>query len=163
MGFMPNTRPDAKTPKDTLNIHHVSMTVLTMGHRHLRTHSGGPCSAPTSQWIGEESQQVPHAWSQSKIRKKIVRWVDKLPNILWAHRTMLKTSNGETPFSLMYESEAVISAEIGMPTYWTIQFNEAQSEEEIRLNLDLIQEIKEKAAIREAKYKKRWSNTKTRG
>ncbi|GJY98906.1 putative reverse transcriptase domain-containing protein [Tanacetum coccineum] len=129
--------------------------VLSTDENEARTHwMKIKYSAPTSQWLGEESQQVPHAWSQSKIQKKIVGWVDKLPNILWAHRTMLKTSNGETPFSLMYESEAVISAEIGMPTYWTIQFNEAQSEEEIRLNLDLIQERKEKAAIREAKYKK---------
>ncbi|GKC66597.1 hypothetical protein Tco_1099195 [Tanacetum coccineum] len=68
---------------------------------------------------------------------------------------MLKTSNGETPFSLTYGSEAVIPAEIGMPTYRTIQWNEAQNEEEMRLNLDLIQERRETTAIREAKYKKK--------
>ncbi|GJT09006.1 hypothetical protein Tco_0843468 [Tanacetum coccineum] len=39
--------------------------------------------------------------------------VYELPNILWAHRTMLKTINGETPFSLTYGSEAVIPAEEG--------------------------------------------------
>ncbi|GKB64568.1 hypothetical protein Tco_0920754 [Tanacetum coccineum] len=61
--------------------------------------------------------------------------------------TMLKTSNGETPFSLTYGSEAVIPAEIGMPMFWSIQFNEARNEEEIRLNLDLIQERREMAAI----------------
>ncbi|GJW54071.1 reverse transcriptase domain-containing protein [Tanacetum coccineum] len=71
-----------------------------------------------------------------------------------AHRTMLKTSNGERPFSLTYESEAVIPAEIGMPTYQTIHFNEAQNEEEMRLNLDLSQERRETVAIREANYKK---------
>ncbi|GJW86404.1 reverse transcriptase domain-containing protein [Tanacetum coccineum] len=54
--------------------------------------------------------------------------------------------------SLTFECEVVIPAEIGMPTYRTIQFNEAQNEEEMRLNLDLIQERKEAAAIREAKY-----------
>nr|GEW82750.1 reverse transcriptase domain-containing protein [Tanacetum cinerariifolium] len=68
-----------------------------------------------------------------------VRWVDEFLNILLAHRTMLKTSNGETAFSLTYGSEAVNPAEIGMPTYRTIQWNEALNEEEIRLNLDLIQ------------------------
>ncbi|GJS94143.1 reverse transcriptase domain-containing protein [Tanacetum coccineum] len=81
------------------------------------------------------------------------RLVDDIPNILWTHRTMLKTSNGETPFSLTYGSEAVIPAEIGMPTYRTIHFNEAQNEEEMRLNLDLSQERKETTAIREAKSK----------
>ncbi|GKC86477.1 reverse transcriptase domain-containing protein [Tanacetum coccineum] len=86
---------------------------------------------------------------------KRVGWVDELPNILWAHRTILKTSNGETPFNLTYGSEVVISAEIGIPTYMTIQFNEAQNKEEMRLNLNLIQERIETAAIREAKYKKK--------
>nr|GEV50240.1 hypothetical protein [Tanacetum cinerariifolium] len=81
--------------------------------------------------------------------------VDKLPNILWAHQTMLKTSNGETSFSLTYGSEAVIPAEIGMPTYRTIQWNKAQNEDEMRLNLVLIQESRETAKIREAKYKKK--------
>ncbi|GJV65111.1 reverse transcriptase domain-containing protein [Tanacetum coccineum] len=33
-------------------------------------------------------------------------WVDELPNVLWAHRTSIKQSNGETPFSLTYGSEA---------------------------------------------------------
>nr|GFB14777.1 reverse transcriptase domain-containing protein [Tanacetum cinerariifolium] len=52
-------------------------------------------------------------------------------------------------------SEAVISAKIGMPTYQTIQWNEALNEKEMRLNLNLIQERRETSAIREAKYKKK--------
>nr|GEW61765.1 protein NYNRIN-like [Tanacetum cinerariifolium] len=54
--------------------------------------------------------------------------MDELPNVLWAQRMMLKTSNEETPFSLTYESEAIILAGIGMPTFWTIQFIEARNE-----------------------------------
>ncbi|GKE55583.1 reverse transcriptase domain-containing protein [Tanacetum coccineum] len=37
----------------------------------------------------------------------------------------------------------------------TIQFNEAQNKEDMRLNLDLIQERREAATIQEAKYKKK--------
>ncbi|GKA11497.1 reverse transcriptase domain-containing protein, partial [Tanacetum coccineum] len=92
---------------------------------------------------------------QGGLDQRRYQWVDELPNILWAHRTMLKTSNGETPFSLTYGSESVIPAEIGIPTYQTIQWNEAQNEEETRLNLDLMQERRETTAIREAKYKKK--------
>nr|GEU36171.1 reverse transcriptase domain-containing protein [Tanacetum cinerariifolium] len=92
---------------------------------------------------------------KARLGKEIVGWVDELANILWAHRTMLKTSNGETSFSLTYGSEAVISAEIGMPTYRTIHFNESHNKEEMQLNLDLSQERRETAAIREAKYKKK--------
>nr|GEW43080.1 hypothetical protein [Tanacetum cinerariifolium] len=52
-------------------------------------------------------------------------------------------------------SEVVITVEIGMPTYRTLLFNEAQNEEEMRLNLDLTQERREAPAIQEAKYKKK--------
>nr|GEX70027.1 reverse transcriptase domain-containing protein [Tanacetum cinerariifolium] len=92
---------------------------------------------------------------KARLGRERLGWVDELPNILWAHRTMLKTSNGETPFSLTYGSEVVILAEIKMPTYRTIHFNESQNEEEMRLNLDLSQGRRETTAIREAKYKKK--------
>ncbi|GKC33471.1 reverse transcriptase domain-containing protein [Tanacetum coccineum] len=44
-------------------------------------------------------------------------WTEELPRVLWAHRTMIKSSHGDTPFSLTYGTEAVIPAEIGMPIY----------------------------------------------
>nr|GEU44410.1 hypothetical protein [Tanacetum cinerariifolium] len=43
-------------------------------------------------------------------------WAEEVPNVLWAHQTMKKTNNGETPFSITYGIEAIIPAEIGMPT-----------------------------------------------
>ncbi|GJR97858.1 reverse transcriptase domain-containing protein [Tanacetum coccineum] len=79
--------------------------------------------------------------------------VDELPNVLWEHRTSIKKSNGETSFSLIYGSEAVIPDEICMPTYRTMMTREGFNEEELRLNLDLLTERREMAAIREAKYK----------
>ncbi|GJZ97681.1 reverse transcriptase domain-containing protein [Tanacetum coccineum] len=81
-------------------------------------------------------------------------WVDELPNVLWAHRTSLKTSNEETPYNLTFKSEAVILAEIGMPKHRTMMIKEgANNEEEMLVNLDLFQERREAAAIREARYK----------
>ncbi|GJW51437.1 hypothetical protein Tco_0092788, partial [Tanacetum coccineum] len=46
----------------------------------------------------------------------------KTHHVLWAHRTMIKSSHGDTPFSLTYETEAVIPAEIGMPTVRGVTF-----------------------------------------
>ncbi|GKF78564.1 reverse transcriptase domain-containing protein, partial [Tanacetum coccineum] len=60
---------------------------------------------------------------------------------------------GWTPFNLTYGSEAVIPAEIGMPSYRTLMIREEFNEEEQRLNLDLLQERREAVAIREARYK----------
>ncbi|GKC56653.1 reverse transcriptase domain-containing protein [Tanacetum coccineum] len=80
-------------------------------------------------------------------------WVEELPNVLWAHRTTPKTSNGETPFSLAYGTEAVIPAEIGIPTRRTIQRSDEENEEALRMNLNLLEERREIATIREARRK----------
>ena len=90
---------------------------------------------------------------KTRLEKGGSAWVEEVPNVLWAHRTMKKTSNGETPFSLTYGTEAVIPAEIGMPTHRTSRLNQETNDREIRLNLDLLDERREIAAIREAKYK----------
>nr|GFB82072.1 reverse transcriptase domain-containing protein [Tanacetum cinerariifolium] len=90
---------------------------------------------------------------KARLRREREGWVDELPNVLWAHRTSLKQSNSETPFSLTYESEVVIPAEIGMPTHRTIMIREDENEDELHLNMDLLQERREAAAIREATYK----------
>ncbi|GKA26010.1 reverse transcriptase domain-containing protein [Tanacetum coccineum] len=93
-------------------------------------------------------------------------WIEELPNVLWVHRTMIKSSHGDTPFSLTYGTEAVIPAEIGMPTYRTAVVDATHNNEELRLNLDLLEERRERAAIREAKAKSKMTkhyNVRVRG
>ncbi|GJW92974.1 reverse transcriptase domain-containing protein [Tanacetum coccineum] len=80
---------------------------------------------------------------KARLGRERVGWVDEVPNVLWAHRTTLKQSNGETPFSLTYRSEAVILMEIGMPTHRTMMMMEDENEDELRLNMDLLQERRE--------------------
>ncbi|GJR32241.1 reverse transcriptase domain-containing protein [Tanacetum coccineum] len=93
-------------------------------------------------------------------------WIEELPHVLWAHRTMIKSSHGDTPFSLTYGTESVIPAEIRMPTYHTVVVDAVHNDEELRLNLDLLEERRERAAIREAKAKlkmTKYYNAKVRG
>ncbi|GKB54247.1 reverse transcriptase domain-containing protein, partial [Tanacetum coccineum] len=66
--------------------------------------------------------------------------LEELPHVLWAHRTMIKSSNDDTLFSLTYGTEAVIPAEIGMPTYRIAVVDAVHNDEELRLNLDLLEE-----------------------
>ncbi|GKF09137.1 hypothetical protein Tco_0043361 [Tanacetum coccineum] len=89
----------------------------------------------------------------------------ELPHVLWAHRTLIKSSNGDTSFSLTYGMEAVISAEIGMPTLRTTKVILEENKEALEINLDLLEERREKATIREAKSKakmERYYNSKVR-
>ncbi|GJY48844.1 hypothetical protein Tco_0438800 [Tanacetum coccineum] len=86
--------------------------------------------------------------------------------VLWGNTgTMIKYSNGDTPFSLTYRTEAVIPAEIGMPTLRTAEVDLVQNDEALEINLDLLEEKREQAAIREAKSKakmERYYNSKVR-
>ena len=94
------------------------------------------------------------------------RWVDELPHVLWAHCTMIKVSNGDTPYSLVYGTEAVIPAEIGMPTIRTAEINTTTNDDERRIDLDLLEERRERAAIREERTKskmKGYYDAKVRG
>ncbi|XP_019244616.1 PREDICTED: uncharacterized protein LOC109224495 [Nicotiana attenuata] len=40
-------------------------------------------------------------------------WPELLPEVLWSYRTTPKTSTGETPYSLVYGTDAMIPAEVG--------------------------------------------------
>ncbi|GJS16791.1 reverse transcriptase domain-containing protein [Tanacetum coccineum] len=56
---------------------------------------------------------------KARLEERSKNWLEELPHVLWAHRTMIKTSNGETPFSLTYGTEASNQPEIAMPTLRT--------------------------------------------
>ncbi|GJS74760.1 reverse transcriptase domain-containing protein [Tanacetum coccineum] len=103
---------------------------------------------------------------KARLDERSKDWIEELPHVLWAHRTMIKSSNGETPFSLTYGTEAVIPAEIGMPTLWTAEIDPTKNNEALGINLDLIEERREQAAIQEAKSKKKmekYYNSRVRG
>ncbi|GJQ94490.1 reverse transcriptase domain-containing protein [Tanacetum coccineum] len=102
---------------------------------------------------------------KARLKARIKNWMEELPHVLWAHRTMIKSSNGDTPFSLTYGTEAVIPAEIGMPTTRIMEVDLVQNNEALEINLDLLEERREEAAIREAKSKakmEKYYNAKVR-
>ncbi|KAK1424789.1 hypothetical protein QVD17_20127 [Tagetes erecta] len=82
-------------------------------------------------------------------------WLDELPSVLWAIRTTEKTSHLKTPYSLVYGSEAVIPAEAGVNTRRSRKRNRDNNDREILLNLDLLEEARDHALIREARYKQK--------
>ena len=69
-------------------------------------------------------------------------WPEELPSILWAYRTTTRTSTGETPFRLTYGNEAVIPVEIGLTSYRVDNHDEGRNDEAIRLQLDLVDEVR---------------------
>ena len=78
-------------------------------------------------------------------------WPDELPGVLWAHRTIVRTLTGETPFKLAYESEAVIPAEVHMASHRVKGYEVEENEVQLRLNLNLIDEVRTDAEQRTAR------------
>ncbi|GJV77744.1 reverse transcriptase domain-containing protein [Tanacetum coccineum] len=112
---------------------------------------------------GKQFQENPFKdWGEGiKVRlgEKNRNWVEEVSHVLWAHRTMIKTSNGDTLFSLTYGTKAVIPVEIRMPSLRCTKVNQTQNDEALLLNLDILEERREKSAIREAKSKAKWRST----
>ena len=71
------------------------------------------------------------------------KWVEYLPEVLWAYRITHKSTTQETPFALAFGTEAVAPVEVGLKSP-RIEFANAEHNEEIlRLNLDLLEEKRE--------------------
>uniref|UniRef100_A0A2N9H4C4 Uncharacterized protein n=1 Tax=Fagus sylvatica TaxID=28930 RepID=A0A2N9H4C4_FAGSY len=82
-------------------------------------------------------------------------WPEELPSILWAYRTTVRIPTGETPFRMTFGSEAVVPVEIGLTTFRTSAYDEQENEEQLRLNLDLIDEVRETAETRMKRYQEK--------
>lgn len=85
-------------------------------------------------------------------------WVDELSHVLWAHRTMYKTATGESPYALAFGTEAVIPAEMAMGSHRTQYLQHEENEQLLQLNLDLVEEAREKAYMRNLELKRRSAN-----
>ena len=80
------------------------------------------------------------------------RWVDELGSVLWSYRTTEQTATKETPFALTYGHEAVIPAEIGIPSQRTEQYPHDNDKDNMLQVLDGLDERREMAEIRQHTY-----------
>nr|XP_016499444.1 PREDICTED: uncharacterized protein LOC107818047 [Nicotiana tabacum] len=73
------------------------------------------------------------------------KWPKELPGVLWAYRTTAKSSTGETPFSLIYGTEALIQVEVGEPTLRYFRADEQENNEALLVKLELLDEHRDLA------------------
>ena len=94
-------------------------------------------------------------------------WSEKLPEVLWACRTTPRKATEETPFSLAYGMEAVVSAETtaGSLRRELCTSNPAANNQLLMDSLDLIEERRDQALLRIQNYQQamaRHYNSKVR-
>ncbi|KAL6962731.1 hypothetical protein U1Q18_052479 [Sarracenia purpurea var. burkii] len=110
---------------------------------------------PQSNWQVEVTNRSLLKIIKTKLEQAKGLWAEELPNVLWAYQTTARTPTGATPYLLTYGHEAVLPVEIGLPSARTAMYDPLRNEEELRLDLDLIEEERELATMRTATYQSR--------
>ena len=94
----------------------------------------------------------------AKATKTYKDWHKKLPFALHAYRTRLRTSNGATPYSLVYGMEAVLPIEVEIPSLRVLREVELEEAEWVQARyeqLNLVEEKKMKVIFHGQLYQKR--------
>ena len=80
------------------------------------------------------------------------KWVEYLPEVLWAYRTTRRSATQETPLALAFGIEAVAPIEVGLKSPRVEFVNTECNEEILRLKLDIIEEKREQVLKRAEDY-----------
>ena len=80
---------------------------------------------------------------KTKLENLKGKWVECLPEVLWAYRTTRKSITQEIPFALAFDTEVVAPVEVGFKSPRAKFANAKHNEEVLRLNLDLLEEKRE--------------------
>ena len=100
-------------------------------------------SHPQSNGQAEVTIRTLKAALKTKLEDLKGKWVEYLPEVLWAYRTTHKSASQETPFALAFGTEVVASVEIGLKSLRIELASVEHNEEALRLNLDLLDEKRE--------------------
>ena len=89
---------------------------------------------------------------ETKLEDLKGKWVEYLPEVLWAYRTMHRSATQKTPFALAFGTEAVDPIEVGLKSPRIELASTEHNEEALHLNLDLLEEKREQVLKRMEDY-----------
>ncbi|GAU50120.1 hypothetical protein TSUD_192410 [Trifolium subterraneum] len=115
-----------------------------------------PAEQPQTNGQAEAANRVLLRGLRRRMGASKGNWTEELHNVLWSYRTTPHSTTGETPFRLTYGTEAVIPVEIGEPSS-RIEYplEEDINDELLREELDLVEELRTGASLREATLKQK--------
>ncbi|XP_062100745.1 uncharacterized protein LOC133806667 [Humulus lupulus] len=110
---------------------------------------------PQGNGQAEASNKVIFANIKKNLEDKKGAWVEELSKVLWAYRTTKRSSTGESPYAMVYGTEAVIPTEVGPPTLRTkIASDPTTNNIQLLHNLDLLEEARTMTQLRLENYQK---------
>ena len=107
---------------------------------------------PQSNGQAEVTIRTLKAALKTKLEDLKGKWVEYLPEVLWAYGTTCKSATQETPFALGFGTEAVDPVEVGLKSPRIELANIEHNEEVLCLNLDLLEERREQVLKRMEDY-----------
>jgi len=94
-----------------------------------------------------------------RLEKSKRTWAQEVPRIVWAYHTTPQSTTKETPFSLMYWLDAMIPIEIQESSPRFQNFVVEESNKERKVNLDLLEEVREQVRIKAEALKRKVEHT----
>ncbi|XP_074323623.1 uncharacterized protein LOC141660530 [Apium graveolens] len=92
---------------------------------------------------------------EKRLEESKNNWQDELPKVLWSYWTTSRTGTGETLFKLAYGTEARLPVETGSPFHRVINFDEVSNIEGLKTNLELLDEVRDRAVEKMENYKEK--------
>jgi transposase InsO family protein len=80
------------------------------------------------------------------------KWIKELPNALWGLCTQPTKSTGQSPYFLVYDSEAVLPADVMWESSTVEQYDEGISEDSRRVDIDGLEEARCATLVQSARY-----------
>ena len=89
-----------------------------------------------------------------RLEKAKGKWVEELPNVLWAYQTTPQKAMNKMPYSLAFGFEVIIPLEVNLSIIRIEAYDASHNEEVLTQDLDLADERRENALIQMADYQK---------
>jgi hypothetical protein len=80
------------------------------------------------------------------------KWIKELPNVLWGLCTQPAKPTGQSPYFLVYNSEAILPANVMWDSSAVEQYDEGISKYSRRVDIDGLEEARYAALVQSARY-----------
>ena len=110
---------------------------------------------PQSNGHAEVTIKTLKAALKTKLEDLKDKWVEYLPEVLWAYRTTRKSATQETPFALAFGTEAVTPVKVGLKSLRVKLATVEHNDKALRLNLDFLDEKREWVLRRTEDYQRK--------
>ena len=98
---------------------------------------------PQSNGQAEVTIRTLKAALKTKLEDLKGKWVEYLPEVLWAYRATRRSATQETPFTLAFGTEAVAPVEVSLKSLRVELASVEHNDKAFHLNLDLLEEKRE--------------------